>query len=112
MSNLTAYIGKTYGPPHGCLRLAADVLRDVYGIPVPAEVADQLYTLMRNRLRPVDTPEPGDVILMKAPGWHAGVVTGSSLMIHAANETGEVVAERYDGLRWRNRVKGFYRWIN
>ncbi len=104
------FLGVYYPPPHGCLNLAADVLRSVFELPIPAEPADHIFELLRNRLTRVEAPLPGDVVLMRAPGWHVGVLLEKDLMIHAVQPGGTVCIEPFTGLRWRNRIRGFYRW--
>ena len=60
-----------------------------------------------------DNPQPGDGILIHStrPKWHIGVVTGGGYMIHAHQDIGYVVRERYNAFPWHNRIEGFYRWI-
>lgn len=104
------YIGRIYEGPHGCLMLAADILRDTFNLPVPNDVAERVFETLRTQMRPVDDPQPGDVVLMRGPVWHVGVVIGTGTMIHTSAPTGVVVVERFDSLQYRARIRGYYRW--
>ena len=104
------YVGMTYPPPHGCLMMVADILRNEYEIPIPIDIAERVFETMRNHLDKVEGPIEGDVVLMKGNSWHVGLVTGPGTMIHVSQPGGEVVVERYSSLQWRSRIRGFYRW--
>jgi hypothetical protein len=53
----------------------------------------------------------GDVICLRVSGkaWHTAVVAWPGYMLHVMEGT-ETVLERYDGIKWRCRVEGFYRY--
>ena len=108
--NYAKYIGKSYAPPHGCLLLVADILRDEYNLPIPNDVSERVFETMRSNLIPVDDPHEGDVVLMKGNSWHVGLIIQPGTMIHVSRPSSNVVVERYDSLQWRARVRGFYRW--
>lgn len=59
----------------------------------------------------VDTPEPGDAILIYSsdPRWHVATVISPFQMIHGKEAAG-VVVERYDSPEYSRRIEGFYRW--
>lgn len=58
-------------------------------------------------------PEFGDGIRLRIDGHacHVGVYLGSGQMLHT--QTGHDSAiDRIDGLRWKNRIEGYYRHVN
>ena len=59
----------------------------------------------------VDQPQPFDAVLLSMRGvpMHVGLVTRAGSMIHCAHGVG-AVHERYDGMRWQSKVKGFFRY--
>jgi cell wall-associated NlpC family hydrolase len=109
MKNYSTYIGKQYLPPNGCLNLVIDILRNEYNRPLELNDADRAMEIFRTRLSPTIKPQEGDLILLKGNQWHVGLVVGNGQMIHTSLE-GEVGIEHYDGMMWRNRIKGFYKW--
>ncbi len=108
---LASFIGREYPAPHGCVNLAADVLRTVYGLPIPPQPALDAFNIIRNYMRPVEAPAAGDVVLLRGEQWHVAVATGPDTMIHAAPPAGQVVIDDITGLQWRARTRGYYRWI-
>jgi cell wall-associated NlpC family hydrolase len=96
---------------YDCVGLLLEIERRL-GYPVPA-YASELSELSLAMLRwePVETPIPGDGILIRSadPRWHIGVVCGGGYMLHSREGAG-VVRERYNSLPWLNRIEGFYRW--
>jgi cell wall-associated NlpC family hydrolase len=54
--------------------------------------------------------EPGDVIVLRIAGnpLHVGIVAGGCWMLHSA-EDADSAGERYDGMVWKHRVVGFWR---
>lgn len=60
---------------------------------------------------PVPTPAEFDVCLFRDGGCdrHVGVVIERGWMLHADRGLGETCLERYDGVRWANKLIGFYR---
>lgn len=85
------------------------------GVPVPewrshVRLLD-MAKLQWERIASYDT-QPGDGILIFGdnPRWHLGVVCGKGEMIHANEDAGAVVKERYNAFPWQNRIEGFYRW--
>ena len=59
----------------------------------------------------VESEKPGDVILLriKTLPWHVGIVTFKKRMLHIEKGFNSVV-EPYNGLKWQNRILGFYRY--
>ncbi len=111
--NLGMYIGKIFPPPQGCLDLVADIWRKEFARDVPKyQDGNSRMDILRSKLVPTDDPIPGDLVLMKGEQWHVGVLVKEGYMIHSGPPDGSVVIERYDGLRWKARLKGFYRWVN
>ena len=53
----------------------------------------------------------GDVIVLRLRGvpMHVGLVIGDGQMLHIEASINSAI-ERYTGLRWRDRVEGFYRY--
>ena len=58
----------------------------------------------------VNDPKPFDVIIVNMRGvpMHIGVVTKKGFMIHCAKGV-DTCHERYDGVRWRDKIVGFER---
>ena len=110
MRDYRMYIGKVYPAPHGCLLLVADVLRDVFDHAVPFEVTEQVMQVFRKNMIAVTNPKEGDMVMIKANQWHVGVIVSPGMMIHAAPPIGTVIIERYDGLQWKSRIRGYYTW--
>jgi cell wall-associated NlpC family hydrolase len=85
------------------------------GVPIPAWGSHvrllDLAKLQWEQIASYDT-QPGDAILLHStnPPWHLGVVCGNGEMIHASEDAGAVVKERYNTFPWQNKVEGFYRW--
>lgn len=54
--------------------------------------------------------QPGDVVVLKVGGvaMHVGLVIGSGNMLHIEQGINCAV-ERYDSIRWKHRLHGFYR---
>lgn len=52
----------------------------------------------------------GDVIVLRCAGepMHVGLIVGDGMMLHTQRRSG-VSLEVWDGIKWRNRVVGFYR---
>ena len=99
--------------------------RDVLGTPVPAYSAEMdarefkhgaiapLMAAEREKLwQQVDTPQPGDGVLMRAGrnDSHVGVFLGQGRMLHSEGPDPSVI-ERIGDMRWRSRISGFFRLI-
>lgn len=58
-------------------------------------------------------PQEFDIILMKQKGYntHVGVAIDDRRMIHCQRNIGTSI-ERFNSIRWRNNVVGFYRWAS
>lgn len=65
----------------------------------------------QNRWREVDVPQEFDAILLRMRGvpMHVGLVTKKGHMLHCAQGIG-TVHERFDSIRWRDKILGFYRY--
>lgn len=59
----------------------------------------------------VDVPREGDAILIRQKGFpiHVGYCINAAYMLHADFGGGSRV-ERWDGIKWKNRVIGVYRY--
>lgn len=104
-----------------CWGLVRLVLKEQFGIEVPSYAADyysvlneqHISHLIRTHLgfwQPVYPSQPGDCILFrinKQPS-HIGIVVADNWMLHILND--DVVSlDRFDSLRWKRRIFGFYR---
>lgn len=69
-----------------------------------------IFEQRQARWREVETPQQFDAVLLRMRGvpMHVGVVTKPGYMIHCALGIG-TVHERYDSLRWQNKILGFFR---
>jgi cell wall-associated NlpC family hydrolase len=63
------------------------------------------------RWRKVETPQDGDVVLLNGSGrpFHCGIVCGRTDMLHIEEGINSCV-ESFTGLKWKNRINGFYRY--
>lgn len=59
---------------------------------------------------PAGQEQPGDCIVLSIAGQplHVGAVAAPGWMLHGS-EGADSALERYDGMCWRNRVDGFFR---
>lgn len=114
------FIGLPYRPPFGCFYLVQQVFEQCYGIDL-GQIESELemplklrglHDVILRHCHAVTDPEEGDIVLIKAMPWHVGVVIAPGEMIHSyeAEGYGESVCERYDGPKYRNNIKGFYRY--
>lgn len=67
----------------------------------------------KQKWQEVSRPQPFDVIVMKMKGFatHVGIVIDSQRMIHCQEGIGTSI-EKFNSIRWRDNVVGFYRWGN
>ncbi len=74
-------------------------------------LGDAILLEKQESWREISSPEPFDAILLRMAGvpMHVGLVTKPLHMIHCARDIG-TVHERYDSLRWKNKVAGFFRY--
>lgn len=65
------------------------------------------------RWTPVDAgdEQAGDIIILRMHGapMHVGLVLGFRRMLHVEQGISAAI-ERYDGLRWKDSIHGFYRY--
>lgn len=126
------FIGIPY-VPHGREYTGADCwgivflyYRDVLGSPIPAYSAEMEVRAFKNRdigplmaaerekhWRTVEEPQTGDCVLMRAGRYdsHVGIYLGQGRMLHSEGPEPSVI-ERINGMRWRNRISGYYRLNN
>lgn len=59
----------------------------------------------------IKQPEPNCMILFNIMGYpiHMGMVLNDKYMIHSLEGHNSAI-ERYDGIKWNNRIEGFYKW--
>lgn len=108
-----------------CWGLVRMVLQDQFGLKVTSYAAsyrttqdnDVIGKLVRNEsannwdnIRP-GFEQVGDVIVMRVRGapMHVGMVVGDNQMLHIERNINSVI-EPYNGVRWKNRVLGFFRY--
>lgn len=70
-----------------------------------------IFEQRQARWREVTAPQEFDAVLLRMRGvpMHVGVVTKPGHMIHCAHGIG-TTHERFDSLRWRDKVLGFFRY--
>jgi len=59
----------------------------------------------------VKTPVPGDFVVCRIQDrpWHVGLIVAPGIMLHS--EIGiESTLAQINGLRWKNRIEGYYRY--
>ena len=61
----------------------------------------------------VTEPAYGDVIMMRVAGHpvHIGVILDSRRMLHSLKGHASVI-ELFDCAKWKNRIEGYYQWVN
>jgi len=108
-------LGREYEEPHGCLKLAEQVYREVYEIDVPkmdegvpANNGRALLALLTSQTEEVSTPEEGDLVLIRSTPWHIGVYIGQGEIIHAYRG-GTSCIQGLNEPWFRHRVEGYYR---
>lgn len=134
MSWAAKYVGIPYKPQGrsisgcDCYGLLWLVLTEVFGYAVPpiadlryekgreAELAQAMreYEQSAGQWAEVEPGQEraGDAILLRLAGHpiHVGVVAQPGLMLHVERGT-HATLEAYGSIRWRNRVRGFRRWV-
>ena len=100
--------------------------RDVLGVKLPSytecyqdaghsvESRQRLSTLIKTNMgawRRVESPEPGDVVLLNIGGRpiHVGLAIGDGRMLHTERRINTVI-ERLASPMWARRIEGFYRY--
>ena len=60
----------------------------------------------------VNPPEIGDAILLRVQGqpWHVGIIVASKHMLHTQEAMSSII-EKITGPIWRNRIMGFYHYV-
>ena len=103
-----------------CYGLVLDVLQSVYdSFPPDFDLGNPDPKALRSYFEQgvshacwdyVDTPQAGDVIVLFASGhpFHCGVMVDEVTMLHTTKKGGCGI-ERIDGLMWKYRIMGFYR---
>jgi cell wall-associated NlpC family hydrolase len=105
-----------------CWGLVALVYQEQKGITLPdyldcyentqqaQEISAEIKTQSQISWIEVVSPQPFDVALVRMRGvpMHVGILTKAGWMLHASHGVG-VTHERIDGMRWKNRVLGFYK---
>ena len=128
--HFSKYIGIPYKPRGrdktdglDCWGLIHVVLKEVFNINVPSydEYDDTenwaaMAGVIRRHVtdwRKINTEfvRPGDVVLMRMRGepLHVGVIIGPGQMLHILKGINSVI-ERHDGVMWKHRVLGIYRY--
>ncbi|MBI1207513.1 MAG: hypothetical protein GC191_09535 [Azospirillum sp.] len=107
-----------------CWGLFRLVQREVFGLELPSYGYDDPLDLTaaarllsthpdRTQWAAIEAGQTrvGDGLLLTTAGRpvHVGLVASSGLMLHTEQATGAVV-DTYAGIRWRNRLGGFWRW--
>lgn len=86
---------------------------DSYKDTLDVMTVNQTINNERENWQDTDKPKEFDVIILNMRGlpMHVGIVTGKGKMIHCQRFL-NTCHERYDTMRWSNRVVGFSRWNN
>lgn len=109
------YLGRRYPGAAPCFAFAADWLKD-HGLDLPgydyprAQHSEALRRHLAEHADPVDSPSPGDVILLSRGGQpaHIGVMVTDTEFLHHDERHG-VIRESIRSVHWRNRVAGYHR---
>jgi len=109
------------GPAYDCWGLARAVVAERTGVVLPTHDEyettrdhDRLGEVVvgaRGGFDQVLEPVEGDLVLFRIQGrpCHVGVVVAPPWFLHAWGGHTSAL-ERWDAMRWANRVEGFYRW--
>lgn len=83
---------------------------DAGGTPEARETLRRLITHHLPKWSSVESPEPGDGVLLNIGGRpiHVGLAIGNGLMLHTERKIGTVI-ERMSSPMWARRIEGFYR---
>ena len=83
---------------------------DFYATTQDREVLAELIKKEKQSWVSVSEPKEFDVVIVTMRGvpMHIGIVTKKGYMIHCAKGV-DTSHERYDGVRWRNKIVGFER---
>lgn len=118
MLQLPDLVGRPYRPPFGCFEAVREAVTLGLGVEVPDysldlnedQKAAAFLRWLPEHCDPVDRPEPWDLVLLRWNGEasHIGIYDEPRSMWHAFLDLGWH-RERLDGLRWRNRIMGYWR---
>ena len=122
--NISDYVGVPYGfrdePGSDCFQIVRDVAKNIFGYEIPDyafsgtwQDADKGFNEHKPDFDKVETPEPGDIVLLKIGGKpiHCGIVINKWQMLHTLRGSNSCL-ENFNSLKWGCRIEGFYRWNN
>lgn len=74
-------------------------------------IAEAVRSGLLQGWEPADSPAAGSLVILRLAGrpWHCGLMANRTWMLHTLEGTG-VCVERVDGLLWRNRIEGWWRY--
>ena len=74
-------------------------------------IAEAVRSGLLDGWEPTDAPAAGVLVILRLAGrpWHCGVMANRNWMLHTLEGTG-VCVERIDGMLWRNRIEGCWRY--
>lgn len=117
MDRLEDLVGYPYTGRFGCFVLVREALQRLgkaipdytEGLSEDARLAALQDGLARHAVQ-VDTPERGDVVLLRVAGepGHIGIMVSPTEMLHCMAGTNACI-ERINSVRWRGRVVGYWR---
>jgi cell wall-associated NlpC family hydrolase len=120
------YIDKGTDPAVGldCWQLAKYFYREVMGKAIPdyltfyksSRSIDEAEGCIMEAVKEwqvVAAPDFGDICVFRIGNkpWHTGICIGNGMMLHTDEGHGSVI-EPFNGVRWRNRIYGFYKWTS
>ncbi|MBW1672123.1 MAG: C40 family peptidase [Deltaproteobacteria bacterium] len=103
-----------------CYQLVVAVMDKVFGKQIPDynfagtwKTADTGFLSHSDEFLKVNNPEPGDIVLLLIGGRpiHCGVVVKPESMLHSLRGSNSCI-EKFTTTKWKNRIEGFYRWVN
>jgi cell wall-associated NlpC family hydrolase len=105
-----------------CWQLVCKIYKEQFGKIIPAYENEYKSSTDKNNIKKIydrelqiwkrlNAPVLGCVIVCKIKNqpWHAGIVVSRDSMLHTEKDLYSVI-ERFNGLVWKNKIIGFYRY--
>lgn len=122
---VSRYVGKQFDGPYGCMDMTITVLRAEFGHGVVPECPQGDVKSQRQRAAELSEAlfkhcisvipaarKPGDLVVISLKGFpaHVGIYAGENSLLHT-NADGLVCLERLDSVTLKNRLVGYFRYM-